>query len=341
MNFLRKTSASQALTLTVIVSAIGFAAACGDSKSSMNPVAPSAVVSSAHNFEAGASGGVVSTTGGPKPGNGNGNGNGNSGGGNGNGNGNSGGGNGNGNGNSGGGNGNGGGGNGNGNGHDQPTVPTPPTIPGNITPPTNTTPSAPQRVELEGLISAKGAGSITVNGQLVMVPASAAIRHGSRQFTFADLHVGDRVHVKAMRTTTGTGPTATTTLEATEVKLQNPGGEDDDEDEATNLVSVAAFDPMASETGLDPGVFRFTRSGDLTAALTVTFTLAGTATNGSDYATLLLTAAFAAGQATTNVSVMPLADLVAEAPETVVLTVVDGPGYTAGAPATATITILP
>lgn len=318
-------------TWSLILAGAVVTAACGESKSSMNPVAPSAVVSGAQGLDTGASGGVVSTTGGPKPGNGNGNG----GGGNGNGNGNSGGGNGNGNSGGGNGNGNSGGGNGNGNGNGQQ-----PSVPPSQQLPTNTTPTTTQRVELEGLISAKGAAGITVNGQLVLVPASAVIRHGNRMFTFADLHVGDRVHVKAMRTTTGTGATAVTTIEATEVKLQNPGGEDDDEEGTTNLVSVIASDPNAAETGLDPGVFRFTRSGDLSVPLTVSFTVAGTATSGSDYVALV-SVSFIAGQATKELSVIPMSDLISEASETVILTVVDGVGYTAGSPATATITIAP
>ena len=74
-------------TWPLILAGAVLTAACGESNSSMNPVAPSAVVSGAQGIDAGASGGVVSTTGGPKPGNGNGGGNGNSGGGNGNGNG--------------------------------------------------------------------------------------------------------------------------------------------------------------------------------------------------------------------------------------------------------------
>lgn len=188
-------------------------AACGDAKSAMNPVAPTAVVAGATLHDE--SGGAVSSGMGKpaNPGNGNGNSN--------NGN--------NGNGN---GNGNNGGGNGNGKGN-QPTVPVAPTLPTNTTPPapTNTTPTTTRKVEIEGMISAKGTAQITVNGQAIDVPATATIRHGNTPFTFADLHVGDRVHVKGDRTTTGTGATATTTIEATEVKLQNPGDDEDENEE--------------------------------------------------------------------------------------------------------------
>ena len=50
---------------------------------------------------------------------------------------------------------------------------------------------------------------------------------------------------------------------------------------------------------------------------------------------------FASGSATATVSVVPLADTVpvVEGAESVILTVVDGAGYTAGAPATAFVLI--
>lgn len=295
----------------LIVGAVA-TAACGDSKSSMNPVAPSAVVVGAQNVEAGE--GESSATGKPEnPRNGNGNGN----------------------------NGN---GNGNGNGK-QPTTPTIPGTSGN-TSPGNTTPPAPatRKVEIEGLITAKAGDSITVNGQTVVVPSTCTIRHGSTTFTFSELNLGDRVHVRAMRTTTGTGATASTTLEASEVKLQNPAGTggDDDAVDPTALVSVSAFDALASETGTNTGAFRLTRSGSatlLTSPLTVTFTLTGTATNGTDYANLPLTATFAANQATVDVLVTPVADATTEGSESVVLTLTTVDPYDLGSPATATVTI--
>lgn len=301
--------------------------ACGDSKSSMNPVAPTAaVVDTPQGSEAGAAGaGEWGTTGKPSsPGNSNGN-------------------SGNGNGNSGSGNGNSNSNGGGGNGKNEPPSTSTPQIP------TNTTPTSTRKVEIEGLISAKGSGSITVNAQTVTVPADCVIRHGNTRFQLSDLKVGDRVHVKGLRTTTGTGATATTTIAASEVKLQNPGsgsdddgdddGDDDDEEPPTQLVSVTALDATAAEAGPDLGAFAITRAGDTTTALTVTIVLSGTATNGTDYQNVPLTVTFAAGQATANVLIVPLVDAVTEGSETVILTVLDGTTYTAGAPAVATVTI--
>ena len=306
--------------LSLVIAGSIVTAACGESRSSMNPVAPSAVVIDANNAEASYAGAESSATGGKptNPGNG---------------------------------------GNGNGNddgkgkdkdkekGKDQPTIPTVP-IPGNVTPPTNTTPPAPstRKVEIEGLITAKAGDSIVVNGQTIVVPATCPIRHGSRSFLLADLSIGDRVHVRALRTTSGSEATSTTTLEATDVKLQNPGGGDDDGEpvDPTALVSVTAVDALASEAAGNTGAFRLTRSGSaalLASPLTVTFALSGTALNGTDYQLTTGTATFAANQPSVDVLVTPLVDTTTEGSESVVLTLTGVTPYDAGSPATATVTI--
>lgn len=296
------------ITWSLVLAAAVVSAACGDSKSSMNPVAPSAVVIGAQSDQAGDPGAVSTTTGKPtNPGNGNGNGNGT------------------------------GNGNDNGKGKDkQPTAPTAPTGPGNTTPP------APEskKVEIEGLIAVKGGNTIVVNAQIVVVPASCPIRHGSTQFRFADLRVGDRVHVKASRTTVGSGPAALSTLEATEVKLQNP--DEGASEEPTELMSVTAFDALAGETGANTGTFRLTRTGSailMAQPVTVTFTLTGTAANGSDYASVPLTKTFPGGVASVDVVVTPVADATVEGPETVILTLTTVAPYELGSPDTATVTI--
>jgi len=206
------------------------------------------------------------------------------------------------------------------------------------------TPTAPglKKVQIEGLISATGGDSITVNGQKVIVPSTCPIRHGSTLFNFADLHIGDRVHVTANKVTDSTGAVASiTTLEATEVKLQNPG-EPAEIVELTGLVSVTATDALAEEVDGNIGLFTLTRSGSATllaAPLSVTLTLTGTATNGTDYSGLPLTANFAAGVATTTVEVKPTSDAVTEGPETVILTLGVTAPYEVGSPASATVTI--
>ncbi|MGH9201452.1 MAG: hypothetical protein ACRD2A_09465, partial [Vicinamibacterales bacterium] len=163
------------------------ASACAGTSSSLLPTSPTAVVAdssaavissaqsgttSSATVDWGSADGVSSRLGKPS-GNGNGNGNGNNGNGNGNGNGNP-------NAN-GGGNGN---GNPNGNGGNGPPAQTP-------------GPPADKKVELEGLIELIVGNVLTVNSQAVLVPLTVVVHHGSKVVLFADLAVGDRVHVKA------------------------------------------------------------------------------------------------------------------------------------------------
>jgi hypothetical protein len=109
--------------------------------------------------------------------------------------------------------------------------------------------------------------------------------------------------------------------------------------DAAPLVSVTAADATASETGSDWGTFRFSRTGLLTSSLTVTYTVAGTAVNGTDYQAIPVEVTFLAGQATADVFVIPAPDGVTAAAETVIVTLSDGTTYDLGAPATATAMI--
>jgi hypothetical protein len=105
-------------------------------------------------------------------------------------------------------------------------------------------------------------------------------------------------------------------------------------------VGVAAVDAAASEQGPDKGVFRFTRSAAGGADLAVRYTVAGTATGGTDYAKLTGTAVIPGGQTFVDVDVTPVDDVLAEAPETVIVNLSASTAYhtDAGSP-TATVTI--
>jgi len=105
------------------------------------------------------------------------------------------------------------------------------------------------------------------------------------------------------------------------------------------IVTISVVDGDASEVGLDPGTLRFTRTGDLSAPLNVTITRGGTATSGTDYANFLLLVSFGVGQATVDRFIVPVADALVEGPETVIVTLVDGPNYDLGATTTALVTI--
>ena len=270
----------------LVVAAAAIAAACGDSMSSLNPTAPSALSPATLKVEADAADVPAGSMGnGPKPGNGNGNANGNGGAGNGN----------------------------------QPG-----------------TPAGKAKVEIEGLIDAVGLGSITVNNQKAVVTAATVIRHGNRPVLLSALRVGDRVHLRANRIE----PTADgVTLEAVEIMVQNPGdGEVALPPAPLPVVSVVALDADASENGSSAGAFRFTRTGDLSAQLTVAFTMSGTATNGT-HDQNLQTATFLASLPTVDVTLTPLADNLVEGAESATLTLTPAAQDQLGAQAAATVNI--
>jgi len=90
------------------------------------------------------------------------------------------------------------------------------------------------------------------------------------------------------------------------------------------VVSVTAQDATATELPGNSGTFRITRAGATSQNLVVNYTIAGTATNGTDYATLTGTATIAAGQSFVDVLVDPINDAIAEGDETIQLTLTTG-----------------
>jgi hypothetical protein len=108
------------------------------------------------------------------------------------------------------------------------------------------------------------------------------------------------------------------------------------------VLSVTATDPNASEQGLDPGTFVFERSGSTTDELAFIVSLSGTASSGADYVNLgssNIVVVIPAGASTTTRTVTPLADNLAEGPETVTFTLRPSPNYSIAPLGTATVTI--
>jgi hypothetical protein len=112
-------------------------------------------------------------------------------------------------------------------------------------------------------------------------------------------------------------------------------------------VSVAVSPASVMEDGATNLVYTFTRNGVTSGALTVNFSVGGTATFGTDYtqtgaATFTAVSGmvtFGVGASTATVTVDPTADSTAEPDETVTLTVTSGTGYNVGSPSSATGTI--
>jgi hypothetical protein len=108
----------------------------------------------------------------------------------------------------------------------------------------------------------------------------------------------------------------------------------------TPTITLAVAPASVLEDGTPNLVYTFTRTGPTTNALTVNYGITGTATNGTDYATIGITATFASNSATAIVTVNPTADTTIEANETVALTLATGTGYTIGTTTAVTGTII-
>jgi hypothetical protein len=105
-------------------------------------------------------------------------------------------------------------------------------------------------------------------------------------------------------------------------------------------VTIAATTPTATEAGPSPGAFTVSRSGSTASALTVSYTVSGTATPGSDYTTLSGTVLIPAGSPSAPIPVTPVDDFAVEPDETVIVTLSANAAYTVGAPSAATVTIV-
>jgi Ca2+-binding RTX toxin-like protein len=107
----------------------------------------------------------------------------------------------------------------------------------------------------------------------------------------------------------------------------------------TPIVSIAAG-TSASEAG-GTGSFTLTLSEPATDDLTVSYTVGGSATNGTDYTALTGTATFASGATTATINVVATNDAIIDPNESVTVTLTDGASYdVATTPAdTATVTI--
>ncbi len=106
----------------------------------------------------------------------------------------------------------------------------------------------------------------------------------------------------------------------------------------TPIITVSAPATNASENGTTRA-FTITRTGDTTQPLTINYTIGGSATNGVDYNAIANSIVIPAGQATVEVTVMPIDDAIVDATETVTLTLVSQSGYAIGAQSNATIRI--
>ena len=105
-------------------------------------------------------------------------------------------------------------------------------------------------------------------------------------------------------------------------------------------ITVAVLTASATEAGPSHGVFQISRGAAQPTGITISYSLAGTAGNGTDYVTLPGIATIPAGGAAVDVPVVPIDDPALEANETVVLSLLPRSSYVVGSPASGTLTIV-
>ena len=105
------------------------------------------------------------------------------------------------------------------------------------------------------------------------------------------------------------------------------------------VVTITATS-AAAEAAQAAGRFTVSRSGDAEGALTVRYTVGGTATAGSDYVALTGNVTIPAGAAATTIPVIPVDDSLSEPDETVVVTLAADPAYVIGTPGSAIVTVV-
>jgi len=104
-------------------------------------------------------------------------------------------------------------------------------------------------------------------------------------------------------------------------------------------VTIMATDANASRVGLDSGTFTLTRTGGTSAALTLNYSLGGTAANGTDYNSLATSLTIPAGSASATLTLTPKSSASFVGSESVVLALAANSAYAVGTASSASVTI--
>ena len=94
--------------------------------------------------------------------------------------------------------------------------------------------------QLEGTITAKSeaARTLDIRGVTVKVPAGVPIRHGATSLTFANLHAGDRVHVKGAKDSAGVTASQVEVQHGADTPGNGNGGNGGNGDEAATTTGT-------------------------------------------------------------------------------------------------------
>jgi hypothetical protein len=105
------------------------------------------------------------------------------------------------------------------------------------------------------------------------------------------------------------------------------------------IVNVSATDNVCSEAGPNTGTFTFTRNSITSSSLIVTYTIGGSALNGTDYILLSGTVTIPAGAASTTVRLTPVNDTIVEGAQSARIRTSSRSSYQIGSADMATISI--
>jgi uncharacterized protein (DUF1800 family) len=108
----------------------------------------------------------------------------------------------------------------------------------------------------------------------------------------------------------------------------------------SDTVSVTSTTAAANNSGGQPGAYTFTRIGDITQPLTISYSMGGSANSGTDYAFLPGTITFPAASATVTLALDPYPTINPDSTTTATLTLTPGGSYTIGPAGAATVTIM-
>lgn len=111
-----------------------------------------------------------------------------------------------------------------------------------------------------------------------------------------------------------------------------------DDNTDVNVMITATTVGVGEESGGN-AVFLVSRLGSTASALTVNYTVTGSATSGSDYVALTGSVIIGIGDSSAIINVTPISDLIGEGDEVVIVTLNPSASYIANVPAAATVVI--
>ena len=133
-------------------------------------------------------------------------------------------------------------------------------------------------------MNAKPSSEITATVNWLSGDSDITVSSGSTlTFTPANGDQYQYVTLSAAEDADTSSDSTTIRISATGITSKDITSIEQDNDTALPTVTIAATDANASEQGLDPGTFTVSRTVSTSSALTVNYTIGGSATNGTVY----------------------------------------------------------